>query len=278
MAVAIEQGFPGRRSGLTAQVPRPGVADRLLDRRIHVLVTAAERYASEERFGLGVDLLANGPTFIGTSLLAPDGRREIQGCLERWCEVQYVPVTMTTLSSYFHWKHGPFRHDVYSGRGWLVGADVGRTLGLVCDWTAAHGRWEGGFTFYPPTWSKLVVRSKGHRSRESASPHLPPIRVKAAGAHGYFVEFGRPPGGRASGKRNPDGSHYRGRFLDVIPAAFSLDGIDSDALADHLGAFGLPAVEVPAAVTLDAKGAGELLEVARAVLALAYRLDAEVAG
>ena len=275
--VALEQGFPGRRADLPASAPRSRRAERLLDRRLHVLVVAAERGGVVERFGLGVALRANGPTFLGASLLVAS-KAAVTHQLEAWCAAQSPPLAIATLAEHFDWRSGTFRADVYSGGGFLVGADLGRSLGLVCEWTAATGRWSGGFSLWPRTWSREVERRGGRRSRESRSPHLPPIRITTAGAHGYLIEFARPPGGRGTGKRNADGSHYRGRFLDVVPAAFGLDGIDSDRLGDHLIAFGLPAAEVPSAVACDEKGAAELYDAARAILALAYRLDAEVAS
>ena len=45
------------------------------------------------------------------------------------------------------------------------------------------------------------------------SPHRPAFKVKTAGAHGYIAQFDRAPGGRGAGKRNPDGTAYRGRVM-----------------------------------------------------------------
>jgi hypothetical protein len=278
--VAVEQAWPGRRADLSPVPPRVPVAERFIDWRALVLVVAAIRYASDERFGLGVWLAVNGPTYVAGGLIRPDDRSDVATSLACWCERQSPALSLSTLSGFFDWRTGRFRRDVYSGRAWLVGADIGRALGLVCDWTPARGdRWRDGFTFWPPTWSTLVERKDGRTVRRSVSPNIPPIRVKVAASHGYFVEFGRPPGGPPCGKRNADGTHYRGRFLDVVPAAFGvLDGIDSYRLGDHLAACGVAPVDVPAAVTLDKSGADELLTIAHAIWRLALTLDAEVAG
>ena len=88
---------------------------------------------------------------------------------------------------------------------------------------------------------------------DSVSPHRPAFRVKTAGAHGYFAQFARGSGGPGAGKRNPDGTAYRGRFLDVIQLAHVLDGVDSGDLGDHLEAFGFDRLDLPAAVTSMSK-------------------------
>ena len=282
--VAIEQAWPGRRSDLSAEVPSLPVAERLADRRALVLVAAAERYATHERFGLGVWLLVHGPTYVEGGVVVPDDRPDVAGLMARWCQRQSPTLGVSTLSEFFNWKDGPFRTYVYTGRGFLVSADLGRTLGLCCEhWSEARGRttrngehfWEEGFTLWLPTWSKEAERHDGRREPRSVSSHLPPIRVKTAGVHGYFAEFRSPPGGARFGIRNDDGSPYRGRFRDVVPGAFTLDGIDSHRLGDHCDAFGLSAVDVPAAVALDETGATVLLEAAHATWKLALRVDDE---
>jgi hypothetical protein len=99
--------------------------------------------------------------------------------------------------------------------------------------------------------------------------------VKAAGAHGYVAQFDRASGGQLAGKRNPDGTAYRGRFLDVAQAAYVFDGVDSGELGDHLEAFGLDRLDLPAAVTPDAEGAGLMAGLVEAVRSLAIVLDEE---
>jgi len=260
------------------------VAERFTDRRGLVLVAAAERYAPKEQFGLGVWLAVNGPTLVRAGLLRRDDSADPVSSLARWCEEQTIPTELSTVSEFFEWKIGRFRHHIYTGRGLLVSADLGRAFGLCCEhWSDTRDKrnekrdrqWEGAFTFWLPTWSVLTQRDDGRVARQSASPHLPPIRARVAGPHGYFVEFARPPGGPAFGIRDPDGTYYRGRFLDVIPAAFGLDGLDSDCLGDHLMARGLPGVEIPIAVTLDTTGATDLFRAAIAVWKLALSLDRE---
>ena len=110
---------------------------------------------------------------------------------------------------------------------------------------------------------------------DPVSPHRPALRIKTAGAHGYFAQFARAPGGPGTGKRNPDGTAYRGRFLDVIQLAHVLDGVDSGDLGDHLEAFGFDRLDLPAAVTLDVEGAEQMACLVEAVRSLAIVLDKE---
>jgi hypothetical protein len=192
-AVSIEQAWPGRRPDLSAEVPRLRVAERLADRRALVLLAAAERGADEEHFGLGVWLLVHGPTYVAGGAIIPDGRPDVARRLAEWCSTHSLSLSM--LSEFFDWRDGRFRHDIYTGRGWLLSADLGRTLGLCSeDWAESRGRktqsgerrWEEGFTLWLPTWSSVTERPDGRVERRSVSPHLPALRIKAAGAHGLL--------------------------------------------------------------------------------------------
>ena len=65
------QDWPGRE-GVSAKPNRRQPFDRLGDRSGLVLVAAAERYATEERFGLGAFLSITGRSVHGAGLVVPD--------------------------------------------------------------------------------------------------------------------------------------------------------------------------------------------------------------
>jgi len=271
------QHWPGRG---TPHVPKAGPRpDRLGDRASLVLAVAAERGASVERLGLGVALGIFGESVTDAWLIVPDGRPEVAEELAPWATANQIdtpagsrPFRVISASKFFDYRAGPFTTTVYGGRGWLVGANLGRVLGLIAEcWAPARGRFEGGWRFYPPTWSDVVDRPGRGPTVQPVSPHRPPIRAKSVGALGTLIEFSLPP--RGMGKRDADGRAFRGHFLDVLAGAFALDGVDSDHLADHLGAFGLPEVEMPTAVTMGSAGADQLTAVVQAVHALALRID-----
>jgi hypothetical protein len=280
------QDWPGRE-GVSAKPSRRQPFDRLGDRSGLVLVAAAERYATEERFGLGAFLSITGRSVHGAGLVVPDDLPE-RGAevLRAWCASRFVdtpagprPWECLRLSELFDYKTGPFTRRVYCGAGWLVTADLGRTLGLVAEaWAPARATrrstfWQGAFKGYLPTWSKIDTR-KDHEGRlDSVSPHRPAFKVKTAGAHGYIAQFDRGSGGKGAGKRNPDGTAYRGRFLDVVQAGYVFDGVDSGDLGDHLEAFGFDRLDLPAAVTLDAEGAEQMAGLVDAVRSVAIVLD-----
>ena len=87
---------------------------------------------------------------------------------------------------------------------------------------------------------------------------------------------GRLPSGAQAGHWER-GRPFLGRIVDLIGPAFALDGIDSSDLAEHLAAFGLPPLGIPAALPVGPESAGRLLAVARAIHALALALDEEAA-
>jgi hypothetical protein len=127
------------------------------------------------------------------------------------------------------------------------------------------------------------VDKQDHRHEVLASKlHRPKLRAKALGGHGLMAEWGRAgrngrtPDGRAAGQWH-GGRPYLGRIVDLVGPAFALDGIDTSDLKEHLGAFGLPALSVPAALPISPDGAAHLYRLARAVHALALALDEEAA-
>jgi hypothetical protein len=276
---------------VSAKPSRRQPFDRLGDRSGLILVVAAERYASEERFGLGAFLSITEQSVHGAGLVVPDDlpKRAVEA-LQAWCASHFVntpagprPWECLALSDLFDYRTGVFTRRVYCGAGWFITADLGRTLGLVAEvptagteWGVPRGNfWRGGIKLHLPTWAEPDQREGRGGVLDPVSPHRPPLRIKTAGAHGYFAQFARAPGGPGTGKRNPDGTAYRGRFLDVVQAAYVFDGVDSGDLGDHLEAFGFDRLDLPAAVTLDAEGAEQIAGLVEAVRSLVIVLDEE---
>jgi hypothetical protein len=284
------QDWPGRE-GVSAKPSRRQPFDRLGDRSGLVLVVAAERYATEECFGLGAFLSITGQSVHGAGLVVPDDLPEREAeALQAWCASHSVntpagprPWECLALSDLFDYRTGVFTRRVYCGAGWLVTADLGRTLGLVAEvptagteWGVPRGNfWRGGIKLHLRTWAEPDKREGRGGVLDPVSPHRSALRVKTAGAHGYFAQFACAPGGPSTGKRNPDGTAYRGRFLDVVQAAYVFDGVDSGDLGDHMEAFGFDRLDLPAAVTLDAEGAEQMAGLVEAVRSLALVLDEE---
>lgn len=247
-----------------------------------VLTVAADWGAvSTERFALGAWRQHDGPSTVGAGLIVPDGHPAMAE-LAAWCERRTidtpggpVPWRCETLSGFFDPYVGRFRRVTY-GPGWLVAADLGRVLGLCAEhWTSSRGRGAGGFTLAPPGWAGWRKDDDGTLRLKSISRHLPLLRVAVSTPTSYQVSYGRPPGGPGWGKRNPDGSAFRGRFFDVNAAAVPLDGLGSSDLADHAEASGLGRIGQPAAVSVDASGADELAAVLDVVDRLSVILDEE---
>ncbi len=294
------QGWPGKGDPPTrvqrAPVPALDRSSRL------ILVAAADAESTtEERFGLGAWVHLDGASTVAAGIVVPDGHPR-HGELVTWARSQHVargplgeqPWRAETLIEFLHAPRrkgdtpGRFFKLTYRRAGFLVGADLGRLLGLLCEkdrWRAGRGSWAGGFTIWPVGWSEWFTDKAGRRKLGSVSPHVPAIRVLARTGTWNRVAYARPPGGhkpdernpggRSFGKRNPDTSHFEGLFFDVCSAAYPLDGVESSDLADHAEAFGLPRVSMPAALPVDPGGAEVLAAVLGVVRDLSELLDAE---
>ena len=270
-------------------------ADRFGDRVAVVLVAAARRGVVPECFGFAVALVVVGRTVLGAELVVADDRSDHDppacGALEEWAARQAIPtpngtqpVRVVTRKEFCHPTEGLLLRRTYRGGGWLVTADEGRTLGVLAEWWgAARGRFSDGFLLGLPgcgtytTWTTATGRTcSGWRARL----HTPPLRVKALGDHGLMAEYGRAGRGGMTPSGEPaghweQGKPFLGRIVDLVGPAFALDGHDAATLSCHLGAFGLPTLDVPAAVTTTSRGADQLLAVARAAHQLAVALDEE---
>ena len=291
------RAWPGRPE---PKDPRPDRAPTAPERLVHhgalVLVLVAERGAIPERVGMGICLSTLGPTIKQVCLIVDDdleGRDpEALTLLQAWAEdTSYVTprghghLAVVTRSGFCDPDDGLILR-AYTGGAFLLTADEGRTLGLLAEHTgAARGRFSGGFSLGLPGWCepRTWVDKQDRRHEVMGSKlHRPKLRAKALGGHGLMAEWGRAgrngltPDGRAAGQWH-GGRPYLGRIVDLVGPAFALDGIDTGNLAEHLGAFGLPALSVPPALPVSPEAAATLYALARAIHRLALALDEEAA-
>ncbi len=288
------RAWPGR-APMTARSARPRRdPERLIGRRALVLVLVAERGAVPERIGLGVALSVVGPTVAEVFLLVADdlAARDLDAMasLRECAGARTYPTPrglghprILTHSAFCDPDDGPLLRT-YTGGAFLLTADEGRSLGLLAVHAApARGTFDGGFSLGLPGWGQVetwVDNSGRPRRGWVALAHRPVLRAKALGSHGLRAEWcraargGRLPDGRPAG-RWERGRPFLGRIVDLVGPTFALDGIDTGDLDEHLAAFGLPALGIPAAVPVTGKAAETLYATARAVHALALALDEE---
>ena len=274
-----------------AKSKRQLLPDRLVDHRGLVMVTTALRGAVPEQWGLGVALHVLGRTVLSSVLVVPDDcDSDTLSTLKAWASSRLLdtpsgptPIEVVTRSAFFDRRTGLFTRCCYTGRGWLLTADTGRTLGLCADyWAASRGFYEGGWTIGFPGWGHFEVRPRNGRREWRSNLHRPPLRMKGVAGHGVMAEFlpagneGGKVGNKRVGSWEKDGP-FRGRIVDLIAPAFALDGIDGRSLSPHLAAFGLPALDIPAAVDLRPEHAEHLVMTAQAIHALAVAVDQEAA-
>ncbi|MGH9291600.1 MAG: hypothetical protein ACRD0B_00415 [Acidimicrobiales bacterium] len=286
------RSWPGRGKAAEATAERRSrPADRFGEHGGLVLVAAAERGRLPETWGLGVALSVVGRSLRQVQLVVPDGLDRVpKRRLQRWAARQALAgasaarVRVVTRQKFCHPDHGLLARRGYTGGGWLVTADEGRSLGLLAErWAPGRGRFTGGFSLGLPGWGAYGEwRDKAGRRHTGWRPllHRPALRLKAIGGHGLMAEWGRCGRGGRTAEGAPAGHWERGRpflgrIVDLIGAAHGLDGLDTSELVEHLAAFGLPALDAAAAVTIDPAGADELLAVARALHRLALVLDDE---
>ena len=282
--------WPGLGGWRSPQKPASTV--RLKDRLGFYVVALPETGAVPERLGLGAWLLALGNVVLAAGVFYDDGLGERDPeaieAVQQWCDESPIdtplgPLTLscTTLTEF---TTGAFVRHAYIGRCAVVGADLGRTLGLMADWWAPSRRPEfrGGWSLGLRGWG-VIVEGDG-RSRWSASYGRPWLFVQGVSAHGTRAAFGWPRPNKEGERRgvwvpNANGglSSYRGHFIDVVGAAFAFDGEDSSDLDDHLRLWGIEPVGATQAVAPDTEGVMVIVEMATAIHRLAMAVDSEAA-
>jgi hypothetical protein len=249
-------------------------------------------------------LFVQGGLVLDASLVVDDGLAErdpdVHNELAAWCSGHRVR-TATGMRSWrlgtvSEFSRGVLCRWAYKGRCTVLGADPARTLGLLAIYSrkARKWGWRESFVLGLPGWG-VVSKGRDGYQRWTRDTGCPRLYVQAVGVRGTRIAFGAPrpsyagpmPGrGRVEAgerwgewEKDDEGRTvpYPGRFVDLTAAAFALDGIDSDDLAMHLEAWGIPPVE-PHAVRPDPAGAAHLVELLHAQHRLAVALDAEAAA
>jgi hypothetical protein len=252
-----------------------------------------------ERFGLGVALVVVGNSVLRGCIFTPDDLAVTDPAalagIVRLAEAQPLGATtapwqVVTLSAFFDpfatvgevpWA---FQPNAYSGSGFVVSAELVRTLGLSAEHCAPRrtsGRGEyrrsrpNDWEVWFPGWGREDEDGRWKR----IIPHRPSSRFSARSVGGQ-VEFG-PCGtgtdGKPAGKRHR-GRMWRGDFVDLLSLAYALDADDGASFAEHREDFGLPPVELPLSVSVDEAGAAQMVEAAHALHGLALVLDEEAGG
>jgi hypothetical protein len=279
------RGWPGLGDWRRPSEPtRCEETPRLWQRPGVVLYAAALRDAMPETFGLGAALVISGPSVsTGCLIVADEEDPEVRRCVERWATAHPLTTTVGprpwhvgTLSEFFDpfatveqepAKPWAFTPTAYSGAGFVVGADLGRTFGLMAEHCLVRRRENrDGWTIWLPGWSR--DHANGPKPR---SPHRPPLRLSARRV-GWQVGFA--PCRREFGKYTPRGP-WRGAFVDVLSLAYALDADRGASFGEHREDFGLAAVELPLAVDLDKSGAAEVASAVVAIHELAVAVDEE---
>jgi hypothetical protein len=280
--------WPGRRGWRRPSVS--DVAERLRRRLALYIVSLSALGVLPEAFGLGSSLLCVGGVVLDAWLIYEDGlNREGLRSLQRWAKRpanfietgfgarSYSLITLGEYNRKVLYVHG------YLGHCTIVGADLGRTLGLHADWwrRAQRKYWDNAWSLGLRGWGVPAPKDPASWVRSTGRPRL---YVQGVSAYGARIAFGkaRPsfdgePRGRwvtlGNGKKGP----YPGRFVDVISCSQSLSGVDSDDLDDHRAAWGFPPLRAPFAIRPNATGAGIVTSLAHAVHELALAVDDEAA-
>lgn len=277
----ILRGSPGA-DGWTA----PGAAYRgrsLASQVALYLHAAGDLHAGTDTLGMAAVLIARGRLVLhGLFVVSDDLDADTVSLLRRWGERHPVetvegpaPWRVVTCSEFFDpratreaapWAFTP---NAYTGTGPVVGADLGRALGLVAEHIEKReGRNAGSWQVWLPGWGQPRPE-KGDIGKVSLN--RPPLRVRSRRV-GWSVEFG--PCEWPYGKWTAEGQ-WRGAFVDALSAAYALDADRGAGFVEHARNFDVDVDELPVAVGVDAHGAARMAAAVRQVHALALRLDAE---
>jgi hypothetical protein len=287
------RGWPGSEGW---RPPRPvSTSEPRLWQRNALMIHAAARLdphgrpVMPETFGLGAALVTIGTAISRGCLFVPDDlAARDPGALARikaWASdhplgpAPWQAWQVATVSEFFDpyataeqepaapWAFTP---NAYSGAGFVVGADLGRTLALVAEHCGPRrGRATGTWEVWLPGWGRRHDDGRWKRR----SPHRPPLRLKERRI-GWQVDFG--PCENGAGKY-VDGHQWRGAFVDLMSLAYSLDAQRGSSFAQHAENFGHAVSDLPLAVAVDETGAERLAEAVRAIHEVAVVLDEHAA-
>jgi hypothetical protein len=274
------------------QPTQPTTKTSRLGQRVSiVLLAASDASATDDRLGLGAFLVVRGRSVLDAGIIVADdpaaGDPAAVADIEAWAHTHPAQTTVgprpwrvVTVSAFCvpfatvdnaPWA---FQPRAYSGAGFVVGADLGRTFGLLAEHCGARrGANADGWEVWLPGWGRRTDNG-WHR----VSPNRPELRMKARRS-GWAIEFapcGKDANGRPFGKRL-DGRSWRGAFIDVFSLAESVDADRAGSFGEHRQNLGLEAVELPVQVPVDRQGAARVTEAVLAIHQLALALDDEAA-
>jgi hypothetical protein len=248
-----------------------------------------------EKHGLSAALICSGATVnCGCLIVDDDLHRRDPGAFDAVCSwaaanppgpAPWQQWTVVTLSEFFDpfatveavgdrpAKPWAFTPTAYTGAGFVIGADLGRTFGLVAEHVsprrsrAGHVAMNAGeWNLWLPDWA--VKHANGWKPR---SPHRPYLTLRSRRV-GWSVEFGPVAGDNG---KHVGGRIWRGVFLDVMSLAYAFDAQRGSSLVEHAENFGVQLEPLPLAVTIDGDGASKLARAVADLHALSLRLDAE---
>jgi len=273
--------------------PVPERPERLGDGYAFVMVSLPNVDAVPVRHGLTAWLGLLDGVVIDGGIVVEDaqGGSEAAAPVEAWCSRHRLPGVAKRLPWRFDTKttfsRGPFWRWAYQRWALVVGADLGRTLGLLAQesWPSQSRGSRDGWALGLPGWGRRRPRPDRQTPQWYARSHRPVLRFAQLGQRGLNVTFDPSPpwwnpdteASEPTGQWNDDGSAYHGRFVELIAAAGTFDGADTDALGDHLDAWGLPRVD-PHAVRTDEAGVEHIVDVLNTQYQLAVVVDAEAAA
>ena len=177
-----------------------------------------------------------------------------------------VPWVVMRLEEFCEPFKGVFASVTYCGAGWLIGANLGSTLGVMAEHCGARvGRHRGDWEVWLPGWGRRHSRNRMKRR----SPHRPPLYVTSRRS-GWRVEFAPVEKGKGKWVGN---RCWRGRFIDVMSLDDALRGERGSSLAERCQAYDIEPVEPAPQVEVGASGAAQLAAEVDAIHQLVVRLD-----
>lgn len=276
----ILRGWPGTKHW---SPPGPLTVADALSSQVSMIVHFARDSAEEaDTFGLGAVLVVRGGLVLHGLLLVADTLGTVAlGSLRAWGEAHrastvlgLVPWRVVTVGQFFTptvsdgeapWAFSP---RAYSGKSPVIGADLGRSLGLVSDHVVERqGKSAGSFEVWLPGWGK----DRGAKGIGRVSPHRPALRVRSRRA-GWSIEFG--PVKQGHGKHAERGP-WRGCFVDLLSMAYALDADRPAGYVDHARHFSSEADELPVEVTVDTAGARTVTDAVAGLHRLFLAVDTE---
>lgn len=248
---------------------------------------ATKRLArTADKLGLGAFLVIAGPSIHDAGLIVADELAErdpeaLAG-LRAWAKANPVqtdagrrPWCVVTVAEFCDPEAGVmsrpprgvgvFLQRAYSGTGFVIGADLGRSLGLLAEYITAGrepsaARWD----LWLPGWGHPTPKGP-----KRLSPHRPQLRLTSRRV-GWSVDFA--PCKQGFGKY-VDGHRWRGAFVDLPALAYALDANRGASFSEHRQAFELEAADLPVCVGVDASGAEAMAEAVRVLHETALVLD-----